>query len=265
MSVVIYLKNDPWFTNQLKLKYQESERLVKFADIHLLYEEEGRYPVNYLRNIALQYARTRYVISLDVDFIPNPDMHEQLREAASRLDNSQKKEALVVPAFEVPSGAYPNSKPQMLEMMGRNTAYQVHLYKGIHAHQPTDYARWSSATEPYEVFYEYSYEPYYVIKRSDCPLFDERFIGYGNDKSSHTYELAANNFAFTVLPDSFIIHKDHPEPNWRADQGSIESWRRWSDFTNDMKWKYGFEFPVPYWLRISCAQGDCPAFWEWST
>jgi hypothetical protein len=261
LSVALYVPKAEYFVSEVKRRHQESEPLRRFADIHIIYEEDVRYPVNHLRNLALQNARTQYVIMLDVDFIPNPQMHGQLRKAAEQLEDSNEREALVVPAFEVPSGQYPNTKAHMVDLMKKSLAYQVHYFKGMHAHLPTNYERWASADEPYEVQYEYTYEPYVLIRRDICPLYDERFIGYGNDKSAHAYELAAAGFRFFVLPDPFVIHKDHPSPAWRSDQGSGESWQRWVDFTKDMTWKYGFKFEVPQWLKDACNQGDCPQFW----
>jgi len=173
--------------------------------------------------------------------------------------------ALVIPAFEVKHNQFPATKRELVELTKSETAYQVHYYKGIHAHAPTDYNKWITSYSPYEVAYEYSYEPYVVIRRDLCPLFDERFIGYGNDKSSHSYELAVAGFKLIVLPEPFIIHKNHPSPAWRADQGSGDAWRRWAGFTRLMQFKYGKTVEVPQWLKDACNQGDCPQFWLFSS
>ena len=37
------------------------------------------YPVNYLRNIALEHARTPFVFLSDVDFVPMPGTYSILR------------------------------------------------------------------------------------------------------------------------------------------------------------------------------------------
>eukprot|EP01104_Vermistella_antarctica_P004631 TRINITY_DN1504_c0_g1_i4.p1 TRINITY_DN1504_c0_g1~~TRINITY_DN1504_c0_g1_i4.p1 ORF type:complete len:598 (-),score=66.91 TRINITY_DN1504_c0_g1_i4:1276-3069(-) len=75
----------------------------------------------------------------------------------------------------------------------------------------------------YEVEYDYLYEPYVVVDRRISPRYDERFIGYGNDKSAHTYELVASGHRLAVLPHSFLIHQDHGVPAWRKDQGSVRT------------------------------------------
>ena len=57
-----------------------------------------------------------------------------------RLEKSKQKEALVIPAFEVPSGAYPKAKNNLKEMYKAKTAYQVHIQ---HTHIHTSlHMRW---------------------------------------------------------------------------------------------------------------------------
>ncbi len=58
---------------------------------------------------------------------------------------------------------------------------QVHLQKYPPAHTPTDYKRWPTASSEYAVTYASEYEPY-ILCRTDIPLFDERFAGYGGGK-----------------------------------------------------------------------------------
>ena len=43
------------------------------------------YPVNHLRNIALEQARTSHVLLLDVDFVPMPKLHSLLLESMSAM------------------------------------------------------------------------------------------------------------------------------------------------------------------------------------
>jgi hypothetical protein len=39
----------------------------------------GLYPVNTLRNVAMQKCRTSYGLTLDIDFVPNQNAHKYLR------------------------------------------------------------------------------------------------------------------------------------------------------------------------------------------
>jgi len=259
MTVVVYLQQDEFHVAELAQLHKSNENLRKYADFHIVYELSKRlYPANHLRNVALINARTDFVLTLDVDFIPNRDLHKQLKKVARDLPSS-KKELFVIAAFES-DAVFPSTKAELLEA-DITKIFQVHYYKGRHAHSPTNYEKWYTTDEPFHIQYEYSYEPYYLIRRKLCPLFDERFIGYGNDKSSHAYELAVAGFTFTVLPDPFIIHKNHPTPAWRENQGSGEAWQLWMDFVRNMKFKHGASVEVPDWLKDACNRGDCPQFW----
>lgn len=39
----------------------------------------GWYPINFLRNVAVQYSRTENVIHLDVDFVTSPNLLNTLK------------------------------------------------------------------------------------------------------------------------------------------------------------------------------------------
>eukprot|EP01083_Nonionella_stella_P046697 125026_1 len=109
-------------------------------DVHLLFENKGEkqiigegyfaqlYPVNHLRNIALQCAQTEYVLLIDGDFVPShnfmelakknyndaletvdkyktPQWKEVLSNASAanspQIANISRNMALIIPAFEL--------------------------------------------------------------------------------------------------------------------------------------------------------------------
>lgn len=67
----------------------------------------------------------------------------------------------------------------------------------------------------YAVSYESEYEPY-ILCRRDIPPFDERFVGYGGDKTSHAYELSRSGYVFVVLPGAFAVHAPHTKVRLRS-------------------------------------------------
>ncbi len=58
--------------------------------------------------------------------------------------------------------------------------------------------------------------------------WDERFVGYGYDKVSHTTALSIARYTFYVLPDVFIIHAEHGVPGWRGKGDLVCLQARWS-------------------------------------
>lgn len=83
--------------------------------VHKLDEEQAKpemYPVNRLRNIALESVETSHILVVDVDFVPSDQLartiraslkeRQQLREQADErgIIPSAERDALVVPAFE---------------------------------------------------------------------------------------------------------------------------------------------------------------------
>lgn len=69
-----------------------------------------------------------------------------------------------------------------------STCPRYHVWTKGHA--PTNFAKWRTATTPYQVEWEADFEPYVVVRR-DCPEYDRRFVGFGWNKVAHIMELDA--------------------------------------------------------------------------
>jgi len=180
---------------------------------------DAMYPINALRNIALEQAQTDLVFLLDVDFVPSEGLYETLLSAFRELHHAclRHKAVLVVPAFEMEVGG-PVARGKM-ELLDGATAFHVgHFPKG---HAPTNYRHWWQASEPYRVEYEECYEPYVVAARAHVPKYDERFRGYGMNKIVHIFHLHALGTAFFVLPQHFVAAEPHPKSvSWETTYSS---------------------------------------------
>lgn len=121
------------------------------------------------------------------------------------------------------------------------------------AHNATAYKHWYGTTVPYEVDYQYLYEPYVALDLRRAPRFDisfngalagiapappafssrravtltsRRTAGYGHDKASHAYELAARGYRFVVHPQAFIVHMHHDAASWAGEVDLGAAWRK---------------------------------------
>jgi hypothetical protein len=80
--------------------YTSSEAMQTFVDVHLVVDAFDR-QFNTWRNIARLFARTDYVMMLDIDFYLCTDFRSVIRQSfaiSSQLRDGRA--ALVVPAFE---------------------------------------------------------------------------------------------------------------------------------------------------------------------
>mmetsp|Transcript_13887 Transcript_13887/g.44486 ORF Transcript_13887/g.44486 Transcript_13887/m.44486 type:complete len:715 (+) Transcript_13887:44-2188(+) len=199
------------------------------------------YPINFLRNVAWHLAPTEQLLLLDVDFMPSEGLHASLRARWPRLRRVRglQRAVFVVPAFEM-TGQYPwpKDKAELYSMVLDGQVKPVHEDKLASAHGATSYRRWYTATNAYEVEYQLQYEPYVLIAK-DAPAYDDKFVGYGQDKVSHAYELSLADYRFVVLPDVFVIHLDHPVPKWRSDQNVTRVWVNWYSFVYDRERAHG--------------------------
>ncbi|KAL5007500.1 hypothetical protein ScPMuIL_016306 [Solemya velum] len=226
-----------------------SETLMSRKNIgyHIVYKDGQYYPINYLRNVALENVQTPYVFMSDIDFLPMYGLYEYLKKAASMMDIVAKKKALIVPAFETQRYriTFPKSKAGLLSMLDMGDLFTFRYHVWPKGHAPTNYAKWRTATTPYTVEWELDFEPYVVVSR-DVPLYDQRFVGFGWNKVSHIMELDVQGYEFEVLPNAYIIHMPHAPSFDIAKFRSSSLYRRClktlkGDFQRDLSKRYGLK------------------------
>ncbi|KAA8580452.1 hypothetical protein FQN60_005987 [Etheostoma spectabile] len=189
ISLALYLSDAE---AQQFLRYaQGSEVLMSRGNVgyHIVYKEGQFYPVNLLRNVAMQQVNTPYMFLSDIDFLPMYGLYEYLRKSVVQLDMANAKKALVVPAFETLRYrlSYPKSKAELLSQLDMGTLFTF----------SRSYVQWEPDFEPY------------VMVRRDSPEYDRRFVGFGWNKVAHIMELDAQEYEFVVLPNAYMIHMPH--------------------------------------------------------
>lgn len=176
--------------------------------IHVVYTDGRFYPVNYLRNVALEHMVTKYAFLVDIDFLPMVDLYDYLVEAVRVL--GAEKRALIIPAFEsyLYKPDFPQNKTLLLHMLEKQSLRPFRYQEWANGHEPTNYEHWKTASVPYRIKWAPDFEPYMVLSRP-FPTYDNRFVGFGWNKVSHIMELHHAGYEFVVLPDAFIIHMPH--------------------------------------------------------
>ncbi|XP_071965746.1 xylosyl- and glucuronyltransferase LARGE1-like [Antedon mediterranea] len=246
MSLAVYMSDAD--AQQFLVYVQTSEILRSRKDVsyHVVYKDGQFYPVNHLRNTALNEVKTPYVFLADIDFLPMYGLYSYLRKMISTLDVANTNKALVVPAFETLHYRinFPKSKTDLLHMldMGSLFTFRYHVWQKGHA--PTNFPKWRISTMPYKIQWDTDFEPYIVIKK-DCPQYDKRFVGFGWNKVAQIMEIDAQGYEFVVLPNSFIIHMPHTPSFDIAKFRSSSTYRKClkilkDEFRKDLSKKYGF-------------------------
>ncbi|OSX61822.1 glycosyltransferase family 49 protein [Postia placenta MAD-698-R-SB12] len=235
--------------NRLHTLYTSSPFFSKYVDVHLALspfaasarpgkhtdyahaedhtmeqegEGEGGRQFNVWRNTARLFARTEFVMMLDVDFAVCTDWRQAVRDALEVVrELKEGRAALVVPAFEyanLEDGMDQRKFPRDKESLVQLTRESPPSLTSFHAawapgHNSTDYPQYysipPSSGEVYRVTqYQSAYEPY-VIMSKRVTWCDERFTGYGANKAACLFEMYLSGVSFYVLADHFLIHQSH--------------------------------------------------------
>ena len=246
ISATIHVSNDEDGEYTLELLDEAMERnqaMRQYVDIHVIRDEFDR-ELNLWRNIAKLFARTDYVMQLDIDFYPCTNLRESVLNNPKAMSLLRSGEAaLVIPAFEYTKQengldfrTFPKSKAEVVKQYNDHTIAMFHSFWEP-GHAPTDYERWTSQEDKdiYQVTsYQFSYEPYVIFKNHGSPWCDERFSGYGSNKAACLYEMYISGTNFHVLPNDFIVHQTHAYPDQARNVERFYNRRLYTQFREEV-------------------------------
>ncbi|GAM29085.1 hypothetical protein SAMD00019534_122610 [Acytostelium subglobosum LB1] len=249
MSVVIYIKEqkDIRDLNTL-LEDRANMAALENVDIHLAHKRElneNLYPINELRNIAIELSKTEYIFTIDVDFVVSNGLNQHIKSHLQST-NYPVDVFFVVPAFELDGYSmentkiFPKDKRELVSLLKQDKARQILAASFEEAHKPTDINKWIRAESTYEAIYSEHWEPFGVVHRSAIK-YDERFAGYGWDKVSHIYYLHKLSFQFLVLPEAYTIHMEHAtSTSWANRTTADKEWifSSWFESITEFNFKY---------------------------
>ncbi|KAK8825130.1 hypothetical protein WA556_006418 [Blastocystis sp. ATCC 50177/Nand II] len=190
---------------------------------------ERIYPINRLRNIAIQNTLTTHFLVLDMDMWPVASAyHDLVTLPYSMLRNEHL--ALILPAFSLKKkvirdcSSFQDCVEKVIPLIPRN---KTQLAACVEAEECSTF-RPESFTHNYMVdgwytlpastrflfkqcFNHVFQEPYLMVRRSAfLPLFDDRFINYGYNKVQWVETLRWLGFQFALVTQSFAVDVPHP-------------------------------------------------------
>jgi hypothetical protein len=190
-----------------------------------------QYPINALRNKALQWLTTSHWLLTDVDLWPSQGARATLLCLLREPWAAAPKTAIVVPAFATRHHdirRMPATLETLAKCIGKRECHSFKGYPGAIAahHLTTNYPYWwHQTTQPAESARAYKvpcfdtmvWEPYTLVPNlKSTPLFDERFTGYGKNKIQFVHHLRMLGFQFYVAPRAFLMHANHAKSQARA-------------------------------------------------
>eukprot|EP01083_Nonionella_stella_P304477 1058326_1 len=202
---------------------------------------DWKLPYNALRNLAEHQVRTKWLMTVDVDFeLFSSTIHSGLHvnEMLTTAYPNSHHAIFIVPAF-----AFSMNSSYIQDGTSFNNLTHTELMSFIpHQILPfkydrqisrifqecTDYSKWYTAKTDYTLLLDNStrcdmrYEPFYIMNSiiSRQYAWDSRFVGRHLDKIQRMMSLRYLNFTGIVLRDMFMIHvqetHSHPISNARG-------------------------------------------------
>lgn len=203
ISVTIHVRNTTAhlrkLLDSLRVLYASSITMSTFVDVHLVVDSFDR-QFNTWRNIARLFARTDFILMLDIDFSVCTDFRTAIRNDKKIMNKLREgRSAFVIPAFEytryaegMDQSVFPRDKPvsipplilicsasppnifQTLMKLVNSKHLGMFHASWVPGHNSTDYKRYYAAP-PGDVYkvshYQSAYEPYVVFKKEGPPWY----------------------------------------------------------------------------------------------
>eukprot|EP00028_Trichosphaerium_sp_Am-I-7-wt_P009596 CAMPEP_0168522044 /NCGR_PEP_ID=MMETSP0405-20121227/9053_1 /TAXON_ID=498012 /ORGANISM="Trichosphaerium sp, Strain Am-I-7 wt" /LENGTH=497 /DNA_ID=CAMNT_0008543451 /DNA_START=361 /DNA_END=1854 /DNA_ORIENTATION=+ len=270
ISAALFLKNQAEAGSTLqKLTelYDKDALVTKYLDIHIVLNDptnRDKYPINFLRNVAMEYCAYRWTFIVDADARPSGTSAQYMASVSKALKAKEldaatdvSKESLIknvfiVPAFEFTAKVpitkqegqdFPTNKSTLRQMARKSIVQPMHIQKYAKAYKPTNYPRWYRVEEAYHIPYKLYFEPYYITRlgKHFPPRYDERFYNFGINKAQQLFEVMAAGYTLNVLPDQFLIDIGQPK-SWKKEFKPTTMHNMFNKFKAEIEKRYNIKY-----------------------
>lgn len=194
---------------------------------------KDEFPINRLRNIALQYTTTDFVCVVDVDTFPiSPAFvaFPRIIEREPELLPPNRKRCLVL-ANWIAAEWEQHTLPSIHELKAK---YLKTWFPYCEASQsPISFRRWLYENKSFFVSFQPNFEPYCIMRTREFISFDERFRGYGFNKVSWAFEANLRGVEFLVDNRFYLLHVDHPTQKVEKSHQYMRNWIAYYAFVNE--------------------------------
>lgn len=228
--------------------YNSNPYMKKYVDVHLVVDRFER-QFNMWRNVAKFFARTNYVMMLDVDFHPCTNFRQKILRSPRIMKMLRTgNTALVIPAFEyanlkegLNSSTFPTNKKDALKLIDSKRLAMFHA-SWKPGHGSSNYDAWHRSNVLYKVTqYQFQYEPYVIFPKNSI-WCDERFVGYGANKAACLFELYLSGVNYWVLPEDFLIHQTHEYLESARKHERLFNRKLYDQFREELCFRYARNF-----------------------
>ena len=216
---VYYTAEDEDLFNSYKSKFEGTS--IHFSPYFS--EDSSLFPINKLRNMAVEAVKTPYYMLIDIDMLPSSLLEDYITYMITKVYLSDRL-VIIIPSFvyqytknidnlrSVLNQVYPSiptTKDILLQCMDSSQCNIYRLNDSTHLYLYEEWFYDYSLSNYYSMvncFQNHIQEPYLLLKKTaDLPSFDERFVNYGYNYISYIETLRFTGYEFGILNNGFLI------------------------------------------------------------
>ena len=221
VGVCVFPKETDYYSDVIKGLYFPSR-----VQVNVLRTKNYAFPINELRNLAIDHASSTHVFVSDADVIPSPNLQESFLTLPNYILRDSNH-ALIVPLFETPFKSLPCSpwfecieETEVYTRLSKQDLRWCLQFGGCKNLGMKDFnkfvdASWDSLplsnySTPLFCWDNPNQEPFLIVaKTPELPRFTPSFIDYGYNRMEWVAHLRYAGYRFSVLSQAWGFHLRH--------------------------------------------------------